>query len=135
VRYVDEPLFRKRVGGVSYQAAEAEVSDFSRLPHLKQLRWRHASLKAFLEDIDKVDVPRKAELRQLVLETLERYEFEVKLQDLGLVARFLKLPVAIAKTLRSADRFYVRRSLVHAFRPLYMTYRRVRHALRTIPPA
>jgi glycosyltransferase involved in cell wall biosynthesis len=134
VRYVDEPLFRKRVGGVSDQAAEAEVRDFARLPHLKLMRWSRASLKAFLEDLDKVDVAGKAELRQLVLETLERYEFEVQLQELGPAARLLKLPVAITKTLGSRDGFYLRRALVHAFRLLYMTYRRVRYASRMPRP-
>ena len=121
IAYVDAPLVRYRVGGLSDPGEDSPGHRYLRGHRIKSLAWGVANAKCFLRDLEKVgDVPDKAEIRAICLARIERDGFEVACARATPLGRWLRLPGAAWRSWRRGDRFYFRQALRHALGPVYI---------------
>ena len=128
IAYLDEPLLRYRTGGFSRPDPRTPGYDYLYGDRIKFMRWRVSNARAFLRDLEKVDIPRKAELVRVCHEIIDRDGFEVEFTQRGPLSKLAALPRAAVHSVRSRDRFFAKQALKHALGPVYSAYRDRRRA-------
>lgn len=125
-RYIDVPLLRRRIGGVSNPTGKAIVETYFE-SSARTCERRIGAIEAFLEDLSKVNTSDTRELKAACMHRLGPLHFERRLADLSVSERRKRLPLAIWRTIRTGHPGYLTRALVYAFPDLYIAYRRRRY--------
>lgn len=129
VRYVDESLLRKRVGGVSNPTGKPIIDAyFSRARTTCQNRI--ATVDAFLFDIALADPRLKRALTKACHRRRGPLEFERELGGLERSARLARLPAAVFKAFSRFDSGYLGAALKYSFPDTYIAYRSRRYESR-----
>ena len=122
IAFVDEPLLRYRIGGLSWRTARSPGHNYLYGDRIQSLRWGLSNARAFLQDLVSVDVPQKAACAEICQEVIDRHEFEVRLAEQGPVTRMAAVPAAAVRSVAERDGFFLRQSLKHALGDLYVAY-------------
>jgi len=123
IAYLDEPLIRYRLGGISRKKPRSPGYDYLYGDRLKFDGWRLGNVRAFLADMERVaDFPGKAEARAFCERYAARAGFEVALASRGALGRIAAVPGALVRSLSARDGFFGRQALKHALGPVYVAY-------------
>lgn len=132
IAYLDEPLIRYRLGGISRKNPRSPGYDYLYGDRLKFEGWRLGNVRSFLADMEKVgDFPGKAEARAFCERFAARTSFEAGLAARGPLGRIAAVPGAVVRSLGSRDGFFARQALKHALGPVYVAW----YNARARPPA
>ena len=124
VRYVDAPLVRYRVGGISYPSEPQARLEFSHEIRMKARRWRLANMRCFLEDIEKIaEFPDREETRRTCSASLDALAHGLALPDRGFVRRFALLPKALVQSISRRRGYYLVNALRHVLERPYLAVR------------
>jgi glycosyltransferase involved in cell wall biosynthesis len=125
--YLDEPLIRYRLGGISRRQPRSPGYDYLYGDRLKFDGWRLGNVRAFLADMEKVgDFPGKAAARAFCARYAARAGFEAGLAARGPLGRLAAVPAAAARSLAGRDSFFLRQAVKHALGPVYVAYHNAR---------
>jgi len=115
IAYVDEPLVRYRVGGISPDGRD--VSGFEQLygQKIRLARLNIGSKKAILKDLERGEVPRAAEIRALCEAYIDENEHRIALIEAGRAGRLAMLPGSLARALRRRNPAYLLNNLKYVF--------------------
>ncbi len=123
ISYLDEPLIRYRLGGISRKKPRSPGYDYLYGDRLKFDGWRLGNVRAFLADMERVgDFPGKAEARAFCERYAARAGFEAALANRGALGRIAAVPGALVRSLSARDGFFGRQALKHALGPVYVAY-------------
>jgi hypothetical protein len=123
IRPLDEPLMKWRAGGLSWvERTDLRGRDYLFGERLKILRWRAASQRKVLEDLERADAPGREACMAESRAQRERLEFEIAVADAGPVGRLGLLPRALRLALARRDGVYLRQHLKYLLGPLYIRY-------------
>ena len=127
--YVDEPLVRYRVGGVS-SGRPGEMSPgaaFLRGFRLKRKAWRLSNARCALYDLEKVTFPEKEACIEILREKIKKYEFEVGLWQAGPWRRVAMIPEGMRRSFSMRSSHPLRQALRHTLSPLFVAYYNLRY--------
>ena len=122
VVYLEEPLLRYRVGGLSARATETMGFYALYGYRLKLLRWHLSFNRLYLDDMARAAPPDAAACRAQCERNIRDFGFELALADMGAAgARLRALPGALGAGLRHRDAAPLRKNLKRLFDAAYMT--------------
>jgi hypothetical protein len=122
VVYLEEPLIRYRVGGLS--ARGPETMGFYALYgyRLKLLRWHLSFNRLYLDDMGRAAPPDAAACRAQAERNIRDFAFELALADMRPTARLRALPGALGASLRHRDAAPLRKNLKYLLDGPYMRW-------------
>ena len=124
--YVDEPLIKHRVGGVSNPTGTTIIDDY--FQHSGEIcKKRMQTMSAMITDLSRFTSHDVRNLLKVGRRRLKLLEFENELNNLSLVERRASISIAIWKTLNTGQITYILKSLIYAFPGAYLSYRRRRY--------
>jgi glycosyltransferase involved in cell wall biosynthesis len=126
VRYLDEPLVRKRVGGVSNPTGAPVVDEYFQSAD-RTCRNRIATLTAMSIDIEGLETVEKHRLKRALARRLGPLRLEARLSSSSQFRRLSELPLAIIRSLFSLNLTYLAVAAKYAFQGAYISYRRRRY--------
>lgn len=129
IAYVNEPLVRYRVDGISSQnhVYLSPGAQFLRGHRLKTKSWLVTNIKSFLKDMEKVEFADKAECIEILTRRMRRHEFELALWQAGPLQRFAMIPEGVRRSLSMRSSHPLRQALRHALGPFYIAYFNLRY--------
>ena len=120
--YLDEPLLRYRVGGLSWRAPE-RLGVYALYGHrMKFLRWHLSFARLYLEDMAKAAPPDAEACRARCLKNIRDFTFELDLAGMPGGARLRALPGAVLRSLRHRDAAPLRKNVKYLFDRPYMAW-------------
>ena len=120
IAYVDAALVRYRVGGVSDLKPRSPGYDFHYGDRMRDMVWRVANARSFLEDMEKVDFPDKKECLAACLRFIERSDFPIRLWRASPLGRIGMIPEGVRRSLREGNGSAALLALKYALGPLYI---------------
>lgn len=115
--YVDEPLVRKRPGGMADLAVAETGYDALFGLHLKELPWKIGDYRQFEADLTHVDRPDRPALLAAARARRARYEMEYRMAKAGGAGRLAMLPGELLRAVRRRDRHWLKRAILYAGAP------------------
>lgn len=124
IAFVDAPLMRYRMGGVSNPKPTTVGQRYLRGHRMTGLAWWIGNAKSFLRDLEKVgEFPDKAEVRRRCRRFIEDHEVEVAVWRAGgPLRRLLLLPWAAWRSVRTRRPVHFAEACKHLLGPLYIRY-------------
>ena len=134
IAYVDAPLVRYGVGGLSDPPKVSPGRRYLRGHRMTRMAWWVGNARSFLRDLERVgEVPDRAEIERLCRRFLAEHELEVAAWRAGgPLSRLALLPRTAARSLALRDPGPLEQALKHLLGPLYIRWhdRRMRRARR-----
>ena len=130
IAYVDEPLIRYGVSGMSSGKHPDHLSSgavFLRGFRLTRKSWRLGTWKCALIDMEKVAFPEKGECIKIIRERIKKYEFEVDLWQATPIRRIAMIPEGLRRSIAQRTTRPLWQALRHALAPLYIAYYNLRY--------
>jgi glycosyltransferase involved in cell wall biosynthesis len=129
IAYVNEPLTRHRIGGLSsvQHVNMSPGAQFLQGHRLRTKSWFVANARCALADMEKVEFPEKDECATMLHKRIEYHEFEVSLWKANLFRRFLMIPEGVRRSVSMRSSHPLRQALRHTFRPLFISYFNLRY--------
>ena len=124
--YVDEPLVKHRIGGLSNPTGTAIIDKYFEYSG-EICRKRIGTLSAMMADLSRFTGQDVHNLLRVGRRRLDVLEFENELNGLPLVQRRARIKIAIWKAITSGQMAYILKSLIYAFPETYLSYRRLRY--------
>lgn len=134
IAFVDEPLVRKRAGGLSVTKRNMDGPEYLYGGPLKHHRWNAANRRQCLQDLQRLDPPQAQECREECLRQLERMELIISLAEGSRLRRLMSLPRALRIDLREGRPHALKSLVKYLFDFAYMPYRNLRNRGRENPP-
>lgn len=123
VAWIDRPLVRYRVGGVSDLSRPMNGREILFGIRLRYLRWFATSCRTHLRDMDTAPpFPDAEHCRRVCRRRMETCQFDVDLAEVGTAGRLALLPRALRLSLARRDPGFLRQALKYLFAPLYMRW-------------
>jgi glycosyltransferase involved in cell wall biosynthesis len=132
VVYLEEPLLRYRVGGLSARAPET-IGFYALYGYrLRLLRWHRSFAEAYLDDMRRAAPPDAAACRAQAERNIRDFGFELALAEMGSAGRLRALPGALGTSLRHRDAAPLRKNLKYLLDGPYMRWLDRRAARRRV---
>jgi GT2 family glycosyltransferase len=129
ILYVDEPLVRWRVGGVSDRArAERRREALYGVP-LRMARWRAGACLCAISDLEKVEIREKTACRRVAARQAEFYGLQDRLAATGHAGRLALMPAAAGAALRHRSVWPLATAFKYLFDGPYLAYWRLRYGI------
>ena len=124
VRYVDTPLVRYRLGGMSQLTERHARPELSYDIRQKSRRWRLANARCFLDDMQKVgEFRQRDETLRICEASIDALTHTLTLPDRNLAWRLALLPKAAFQSIARRRRFYLVNTLKHVLERPYLALR------------
>jgi hypothetical protein len=129
IAYVDEPLVRYRVGGMSsrHHMKLSPGAQFLRGHRIRMISWSVGSAKSALVDMEKGDFSGKEDCAEILHHRIKHNEFEVALWEATPLRRFAMIPEGVRRSVSMGASYPLRQALRQALGPLYIAYFNLRH--------
>jgi glycosyltransferase involved in cell wall biosynthesis len=122
VAYLEEPLLRYRVGGLSARGTET-IGFYALYGYrLRMLRWHLSFARLYLDDMARAAPPDAAACRAQAERNIRDFGFELALAEMGPAARLRALPGALGSSLRHRDTAPLRKNLKYLLDGPYMKW-------------
>lgn len=123
VVYLDEPLVRKRIGGISDPLEKRELN-----PEIyrEKLVQRKATIEAFLSDLQKTPSVGVAKLQAVCTRSLSAVDMQIRILDLPARAPFAQLLLIGWHAIKAANLVFFVSGLKIVFLKLYLRLRKFR---------
>ncbi|MGB7409376.1 MAG: glycosyltransferase [Pontixanthobacter sp.] len=118
IAYIDEPLVRKRPGGMADLAVPENGHDSLFGLYLKELPWKIADLRQFRSDLDRVDRKDKKRILKVVRRTEALHKMEYRMAKAGFGRRLSMFPGEAVRSIWNGHRTRLKRALYYAAAPL-----------------
>ena len=124
--YLDEPLVKHRVGGVSNPTATAIIDEYFEY-RSDSCKNRIGTLSAMMTDLSRFKLYDVRHLLRLGRRRLDLLKFENEIISLSLLERRNRIKIAVWKAITTGQIGYIVKSLIYAFPEMYLSYRRMRY--------
>lgn len=128
---IDEELLGWRAGGLSWNESSRPGHAALFGTALRYQRWREASYRAVLRDLERRPVENAEVLRAICDERIAELRHTLALADATPLRRLGLAPRAAARSIARRDPFFVKQALKYLFAPVYAAYADARYGRRT----